>query len=137
MTNYLQMPKKQHVLALLELHWTYRRIEAGDGCPPGDGESLRPRPSGKCGDDLHRLGPVVPRRLPGRVPNQAEANAAKTFPGSPANPATTFPGSAARRRFAAAPYRGAIAEKLDAGLTLQRIWQDLGEEFGTAPATSP
>ena len=31
MTNYLQMPKKQHVLALLELHWTYRRIEAETG----------------------------------------------------------------------------------------------------------
>ena len=33
-------------------------------------------------------------------------------------------------RFAAAAYRDAITEKLDAGLTLQRVWQDLVEEFG-------
>ena len=58
------------------------------------------------------------------------ANPAKTFPGSAPNPAKTFPGSALRRRFAAAPYRTTITEKLDAGLTRQRIWQDLVEEFG-------
>jgi hypothetical protein len=34
-------------------------------------------------------------------------------------------------------YRTAIAEKLDAGLSLQRIWQDLVESTGTARATSP
>ena len=33
-------------------------------------------------------------------------------------------------RFAAAIYRTAITEKLDAGLSLQRIWQDLIEEYG-------
>ena len=31
MTNYLQMPQKQHVLTLLELGWTYRRIQAETG----------------------------------------------------------------------------------------------------------
>jgi hypothetical protein len=29
-------------------------------------------------------------------------------------------------------YRSAISEKLDAGLSLQRIWQDLVEEYGHA-----
>jgi hypothetical protein len=53
------------------------------------------------------------------------ANPAKTFPGSEANPAKTFPGSAPRRRFTAGRYRTTITEKLDAGLSLQRIWQDL------------
>src|SRR6202007_841265 len=55
-------------------------------------------------------------------------NAAKTFAGSDANPAKTFPGS--RPRFAAALYRTAITEKLEAGLSRQRIWQDLVEEYG-------
>ncbi len=31
MPNYLRMPKKTHVLALLELGWSYRRIEAETG----------------------------------------------------------------------------------------------------------
>jgi transposase len=46
------------------------------------------------------------------------------------NPAKTFPGLPPRPRFAAARYRTAITEKLDAGLSLQRIWQDLVEEYG-------
>ena len=36
----------------------------------------------------------------------------------------------ARPRFSATLYREAITEKLDAGLTVQRIWQDLVEEYG-------
>jgi transposase len=62
------------------------------------------------------------------VPSDTAPNAATTFAGSGANPAKTFPGS--RPRFAAARYRTAITEKLDAGLSLQRIWQDLVEEYG-------
>ena len=31
MTNYLKMPKKTQVLALLALGWSYRRIEAETG----------------------------------------------------------------------------------------------------------
>ena len=31
MSNYLKMPKKAQVLALLELGWSYRRIEAETG----------------------------------------------------------------------------------------------------------
>ena len=31
MANYLKMPKKTQVLALLELGWSYRRIEAETG----------------------------------------------------------------------------------------------------------
>src|SRR5207253_6309928 len=59
-----------------------------------------------------------------------DSNPAKTFVGSESNPAKPFPGSVPRRRFAAALYGAAIAEKLDAGLTVQRIWQDLVEEYG-------
>jgi hypothetical protein len=116
MANYLQMPKKQQVLALLELGWTYRRIEAETG---------------------------VRRETVSRYDRVRRSNAAKTFAGSeagsaPPSPgdvgaddskaAKTFPGSTPPR-FAAAAYRTAITEKLDAGLSLQRVWQDLVEEY--------
>ena len=59
-----------------------------------------------------------------------DSKAAKTFAGSASNAAKPFPGSAARPRFSATVYREAITEKLDAGLSVQRIWQDLVEEYG-------
>jgi transposase len=129
MPNYLKMPKKSQVLALLELGWSYRRIEAETGVrretvsrydrtrrpnaaktfPGSDGSAPPESPDRQAGDD---------------------AKAAKTFAGSGANPATPFAGSPPRPRFVAARYRTAITEKLDAGLSLQRIWQDLVEEYG-------
>ena len=33
MPNYLKMPKKSQIVALLELGWSYRRIEAETGVP--------------------------------------------------------------------------------------------------------
>src|SRR5574339_550075 len=98
MPNYLKMPKKAQVLALLELGWSYRRIEAETGV----------RRETVSGYDAAR-----------------QANPAKTFAGSGSKPAKTFSGSPPRSRFAAAVYRTAIFEKLDVGLTVQRIWQDL------------
>ena len=92
MANYLKMPKKSLVLALLELGWSYRRIEAETG---------------------------VRRETVSRYDRMRRANAAKTFPGS--EPPV---------RFAAAGYHDAILEKRALGLTAQRIWQDLTEEFG-------
>ena len=114
MANYLQMPKKQQVLALLELGWTYRRIEAETG---------------------------VRRETVSRYDRARQANAAKTFPGpdssgpTPASPRRALHSfflrplsfstpwqirpkrspARRRRRFAAAAYRTAITEKLDAG----------------------
>src|SRR5881392_1298315 len=96
MPNYLKMPKKAQVLALLELGWSYRRIEAETG---------------------------VRRETVSGYDEGRQANAAKTFAGSGSKPAKTFPGSTPRPRFAAAIYRTTITEKLDAGLSLQRIWQ--------------
>ena len=90
MPNYLKMPKKSQVVALLELGWSYRRIEAETG---------------------------VRRETVSRYDRMRRSNAAKTFPGSDASPpsespdlplddtanaAKTFPGSASRQRFAAA-----------------------------------
>lgn len=129
MSNYLKMPKKAQVLALLDLGWSYRRIEAETGV-------RRETVSGY--DAARQANPA--KTFPGSdpsppadsldVPPDAALNAAKTFAGSGTNPAKTFPGSPPRRRFAAGLYRTAITEKLDAGLSVQRIWQDLVEEYG-------
>lgn len=129
MPNYLKMPKKAQVLALLELGWSYRRIEA---------ETRVRRETVSRYDRARRANAA--KTFPGSEPSRSTgsadlsaadgSNAAKTFAGSPPNAAKAFPGSAPRPRFAAALYRVAITEKLDAGLSLQRIWQDLVEEYG-------
>lgn len=86
----------------MELGWSYRRIEAETG---------------------------VRRETISRHDATRRTNAAKVFAGSPPNAAKVFPGSTPPRA-SAAVYREAITEKLDAGLSAQRIWQDLVEEFG-------
>jgi transposase len=123
--NYLEMPKIQQVIGLLALNWTFRRIERETG---------------------------VRRETVARYARMAAANAAKVFPGSEgagsgeddgkagesgdvlarvgSNPAKVFPGSRAESRSAAAAYREVILEKLAAGLTIQRVFQDLQEEYG-------
>ena len=70
MPNYLKMPKKSQVLALLELGWSYRRIEAETG---------------------------VRRETVSRYDEARQANAAKTFPGSDPSPPSDSSMSAGRR----------------------------------------
>ena len=65
MPNYLTMPKKSQVLALLELGWSYRRIEAETG---------------------------VRRETVSGYDRARGANPAKTFPGSDAGPSAETPG---------------------------------------------
>ena len=67
MPNYLKMPQKQQILALLALGWSYRRIEAETG---------------------------VRRETVGRYDRQRQANAAKTFPGSDGAPPAASEGTA-------------------------------------------
>jgi transposase len=129
MSNYLKMPKKAQVLALLELGWSYRRIEAETGVrreTVGRYDRARSGNAAKTFPGSEASPPTDPQDLSAIN----ESKAAKTFPGSPANAAKMFPGSPRRARFAAAIYRTAIIEKLDAGLSVQRIWQDLVEEYG-------
>ena len=59
MANYLKMPKKAQVLALLALGWSYRRIEAETG---------------------------VRRETVSEYDAARQVNAAKTFPGSDPSP---------------------------------------------------
>ena len=129
MPNYLKMQKRQQVLALLELGWTYRHIEAETGVR---------RETVSRYDRLCRANAakVFPGSEGVSTPSEADRagpdppNPAKVFPGSEANAAKAFPGSDLPPRSSAAAYHDAIVEKLDAGLSLQRLWQDLVEEFG-------
>lgn len=125
MANYLKMPKKQQVLALLDLGWSYRRIESETGIrreTVSRYAALRRANAAKTFP-----GSEAPSDAPdGEISESPPSNAATVFPGSDANPAKTFAGS----RHAAARYHDTICEKRDAGLSVQRIWQDLVEEFG-------
>jgi transposase len=129
MPNYLKMPKRSQVLALLELGWTYRRIEAETGVRRETVSRYDQARRSNAAKTFPGSFPSPPPEFPDLQPGE-EANPAKTFAGSAPNPAKPFPGSAPRSRFAAGVYRTAISEKLDAGLSLQRIWQDLVEEYG-------
>jgi transposase len=129
MPNYLKMPKKSQVLALLELEWSYRRIEAETGVRRETVSRYDRTRRSNAAKTFPGSDTSPSSESPDLQPGQ-ESNAAKTFAGSDPNAAKTFPGSTPRARFAAAVYRAAITEKLDAGLSLQRIWQDLVEEYG-------
>lgn len=134
MPNYLKMPKQQHVIALLELGWSYRRIEGETGVRRETVSRYDRRRRANAAKTFPGSGPSGPAALApdGAPPTAADPNAAKTFPGLEGKAAKTFAGLPARSRFTAAAYRTAITEKLDAGLSVQRIWQDLVEEFGYA-----
>lgn len=131
MGHYLNGMKRQQVISLLELGWSYRRIEAETGVR---------RETISRYDRLRRAGAANAAKVfPGSAAAEAgqeavePANAAKVFAGSEPNPAKVFPGSEAstpRGRSTAAPFRSAITEKLQQGLSAQRIWQDLTEEYG-------
>src|SRR5437667_10022943 len=106
MSNYLKMPKKTQVLALLELGWSYRRIETETGV-------RRETVSGY--DAAREANPA--KTFPGSdpsppfdsldVPRGASPNAAKPFAGSGSIPAKTFPGSKRCPWTASGPYRTA------------------------------
>jgi transposase len=129
LSNYLKVMKRQQVIALLELGWSYRRIESETGvrretvsrydrlrhsnpAKVFPGSECSPRP------EIKDLGSV------------ADSKAAKVFPGSESKAAKVFAGSGHRDRSSAARYHDEIVLKVEKGLTAQRIWQDLVEEFG-------
>ena len=124
------MPKKSQVLALLELGWRLPPHRSRDRRAARDGQSLRPDAPVKCGQNVPRLRRATPPESPDLPPPRFKCGQNVRRLG--VKPGKTFPGSAPRPRFAAAVYRTAITEKLDAGLSLQRIWQDLVEEYGYA-----
>jgi transposase len=98
MGNYLKMADKQRVLALLELDWSYRRIERETG---------------------------VRRETVARYDRERQSNAAKVPTGPVAKPAGVPTGSIS----ACEAYRGIIEAAVEKGLSAQRIWQDLQEDY--------
>ncbi|HUE84547.1 MAG TPA: IS21 family transposase [Vicinamibacterales bacterium] len=128
MSHYLNGMKRQQVISLLELDWSYRRIEAETGVR---------RETVSRYDQIRRANAA--KVFAGSATAEGEkaaverSNAAKVFAGSDANAAEVFAGSAResrRARSTAAPFRSAIEEKLEQGLSAQRIWQDLSEDYG-------
>jgi hypothetical protein len=128
MANYLKVTKRQQVIALLQLGWSYRRIEAETGVR---------RETVSRYDRLLQSNPA--KVFPGSDWEEAtedgpshgspDSNAAKTFPGSGSKAAKVFAGSG-RSGCAAARYHETIEAKLELGLSIQRIWQDLVEDYG-------
>lgn len=98
MGNYLKMADRQRIQALLELGWSYRRIQR------------------ETGVDRETVARYSPRREP---------KSAKVSTGAGSKPArvSTGPDSACK------PYRGIIEAAVARGLTAQRIWQDLREDY--------
>jgi len=132
------MTKRQQVIALLALGWSFRRIERETGVRrervsrysrpaapnaakafPGSGEPGEAESGLRAGEE------EAPRPGDG-------SNPAKVFPGSGSKAAKAFAGSRVPSRSSAARFRDAILEKLELGLTVQRVWQDLQEEYGYA-----
>src|SRR5215467_12010431 len=109
MGNYLKMSNKRRVLALLELGWTYRRIQRETGVRRETIARYDPRRQAKAAN--LSTGSEVSA-------DDGELKAANLSTGS--NAAHGPPG-------VAAPYREQIEAGLRQGLTAQRIWQDLCE----------
>jgi transposase len=129
LANYLKMKKRQQVIALLELGWSYRRIEAETGVR---------RETVSRYDRLRRsnAAKVFPGSETGSGPPEVGFSAtgaskpAKVFPGSSSNAAKAFPGSERLPRSAASAYHDVIAAKLEQRLSVQRVWQDLVADYG-------
>ena len=98
MGNYLKMIDVQRIKALLDLGWSYRRIQREIG---------------------------VRRETIARYDSRGDPNAAIVPAGNQSKPATVPAGSLVE------PYRKEIEAAIAKGLTTQRIWQDLREDYGT------
>ena len=113
MGNYLKMPDKRRVLALLELGWSYRRIERETGVRRETVGRYDPRRQSKAANLFTGSDSTSDEPGDGR-PNAANLSAGSSHAHGP-------PGLAE-------PYRKQIEAGLRQGLTAQRIYQDLCEQ---------
>ena len=90
MTNYLKMPKKQQVIALLALGWSYRRIEAETGVHRETVAGYDPNRPPKPAKTFPGADPSPPGAV-GEAVAADDSNPAKTFAGAPAKPAKNVP----------------------------------------------
>jgi transposase len=109
MGNYLKMADKQRILALLELGWSYRRIQRETGIDRKTVARYDPRRQAKSAT----------------VSTGPTAKGATVSTGPMANAARVSPGS----QSACEPYRHIIEAAVAKGLSAQRIWQDLKEDY--------
>src|SRR5258707_4963797 len=110
------MPDKRPVLALLELGWSYRRIERETGVRRETIARYDPQRQAKAAN-LSTGSEVLTDKVSA---DDDEPKAANLSSGS--NAAHGPPGLAE-------PYRKQIEAGLQQGLTAQRIWQDLCEDL--------
>ncbi len=120
MANYLKVKKQQHVIALLELGWSYRRIEGETGVRR---ETVSRYDQQRC-SNAAKVFPgsadVDPPPI-GDFSAPTDSNPAKVFPGSGSKAAKVFAGSGHRDRSSAGRYHDEIVLKAEKGLTAQRI----------------
>jgi transposase len=112
--NYLKMADRQRVLALLELGWSYRRIEKETGSRRETIAGYDPRRSAKPANPITGSDDGV-----GGAGVSGEEKRPNPITGSAPGPAS-----------ACEPFRTEIEAGVERGLTAQRIWQDLCEEQG-------
>lgn len=118
MANVLKMEKQILIEQLVSLGWSYRRIE---------------RETGIRRETISRYDPKHPRNIvgvkPAKVPTEAGADTSQNRPKCPPSErdvgADLPPPVRPTRVSSAAPFDAEIREKLDAGLSAQRIYQDL------------
>jgi transposase len=107
MGNYLKMVDRQRILALLELGWTYRRIERETGVRretiAGYDPRRRPKPANVIAGSPAGIGDAGAQNRPNPITGSASACVA---------------------------VHAVIEEGVKRGLTAQRIWQDLCAEHG-------
>jgi hypothetical protein len=113
MGNYLKVPDKRRVLALLELGWSYRRIERETGVRRETVARYDPKRQGNTANQS------TGAESTSDEPADGEAKAANLSAGS---------GQAHGPPGVAEPYRAQIEAGLRQGLTAQRIYQDLCEQ---------
>ena len=116
MGNYLKVPDRQRVLALLDLGWSYRRIEKETGIRRETISGYDRRRSAKPANPIAGSGDEA-----GAAGFLGEEKRPNPIAGSGPGPAS-----------ACEPFRTVIEAGVERGLTAQRIWQDLCEEHGFA-----
>ena len=122
MANVLKMADQAAIIGLWQRGWSQRRIARETGLSRDTvSRYVRLASSGwRPGEPISGVR---------NNPNQAISTAgsvARDGPATDSNPAISTPGSG--RRSLCDPYREVIEAKLAAGLSAQRIWQDLGAD---------
>ncbi|MCG3156392.1 MAG: hypothetical protein DKINENOH_03016 [bacterium] len=128
MSHVLKMTNQLIIKKLLELGWSYRRIEVETGIPR---------------ETISKYDPRHPRYQPSAVDgNTLPADSIQNRPNCPPTPsdpedprlelaaASPLALPSPRSHSGAAPFNDFIRQKLSVGLTAQRIYQDLVSDHG-------